>query len=103
MPDKKENFDLDDKIKALDSSRVYKKITPSKDASWYIKWVSSIILLFGMVLTSVGPDYYPFNLILHLVGVIGWLIVGMLWHDRAIIFINTVGAVIFLTGILQAL
>ena len=56
-----------------------------------------------MVLTSVGPDYYPFNLILHLVGVIGWLIVGMLWHDRAIIFINTVGAVIFLTGILQAL
>jgi hypothetical protein len=29
---------LDDKIKQLNSSRVYKKITPKGDLSWYVKW-----------------------------------------------------------------
>ena len=37
---------LDDKIKALNSSRVFKKVTPKGDLSWYVKWVSSIIIIF---------------------------------------------------------
>ena len=36
---------LDDKIKALNSSRVYKKITPRGDLSWYLKWISLSITL----------------------------------------------------------
>ena len=36
---------LDDKIKALDSTRVFKKITPKGDLSWYIKWTASVIIL----------------------------------------------------------
>ena len=40
---------LDDKIKALNSSRVYKKVTPRGDLSWYIKWASSITLIFAML------------------------------------------------------
>ena len=35
---------LDDKIKKLNSSRVYKKVTPRGDLSWYIKWASSMII-----------------------------------------------------------
>ena len=35
---------LDDKIKALNSSRVFKKVTPKGDLSWYIKWASSIVI-----------------------------------------------------------
>ena len=93
---------LDDKIKALDSTRVFKKITPKGDLSWYIKWTASVIILWGMVLTSIG-GLEPWNLFFHFVGVIGWLVVGMLWHDRAIIFINTAAAVIFGTGILKSI
>ena len=44
---------LDDKIKKLNSSRVFKKVTPRGDLSWYIKWTSSIILIFAMLFTSV--------------------------------------------------
>ena len=33
---------LDDKIKALNSTRVFKKATPKGDISWYIKWVACI-------------------------------------------------------------
>lgn len=89
---------LDDKIAKLNSSRVIKKITPRGDLSWYIKWFSSFIILTGMVLTS--ANVMPYNLFFHLVGVIGWGIVGMLWHDRALIFINGVATFIFLSGII---
>ncbi len=90
---------LDDKIKALNSSRVFKKVTPKGDLSWYIKWVSSIIIIFGMVLSS--ANIYPMNIWVHMFGVTGWLIVGMLWHDRALIFFNIVGSTIMLIGILH--
>jgi len=89
---------LDDKIAKLNSSRVIKKITPRGDMSWYIKWFSSFIILTGMVLTS--ANVMPYNLFFDLVGVMGWGIVGMLWHDRALIFINGVATFIFLSGII---
>jgi len=37
-----------------------------------------------------------------LVGVTGWLIVGMMWHDRALIFINGIAIFIYSTGIMKA-
>ena len=75
------------------------KITPLHDLSWYIKWVSSFIILLGMSLTSM--EVYPYNLYVHLVGVSGWFVVGMLWHDRALIFLNAVAIAVFLMGILN--
>ena len=51
-----------------------------------------------MALTSAGMT--PYNLFFHLTGVIGWGIVGMLWHDRALIFINGVATFIFFSGII---
>ena len=45
---------LDDKIKELNSTRVFKKITPKGDLSWYIKWISSIFIIIGMGLSMVG-------------------------------------------------
>ena len=90
---------LNDKIKALNSSRVFKKVTPKYDLSWYIKWFSSIIILSGMVLTSASIE--PWNMWTHLLGVSGWLVVGYWWHDRALIVINSVGIFINITGILK--
>ncbi len=75
-----------------------KKITPYKDLSWYVKWGSSVVLLCAMVLTT--KQITPINLYFHTVGVTGWLIVGYLWHDRALIFINSVALAIFLSGII---
>ena len=51
---------LDDKIKDLKSTRVFKKVTPKGDLSWYIKWLSSIIIIVGMVLSS--ANIYPLNI-----------------------------------------
>ena len=90
---------LDDKIKALNSSRVFKKVTPKGDLSWYVKWVSSIIIIVGMVLSS--ANIYPINIWVHMFGVTGWLIVGMLWHDRALIFLNAVAIFVFASGLVN--
>ena len=90
---------LDDKIKALNSSRVYKKVTPRGDLSWYIKWASSITLIFAMLFTS--ANMFPINLYIANIGFIGWLIVGMLWHDRSLIVLNAVSLAIYSLGILN--
>ena len=73
------------------------KVTPLHDLSWYIKWTSSIIIICGMILSSL--NLYPYNLFVHAVGVIGWLWVGFLWHDRALIVVNAVAIAIFVLGI----
>jgi len=90
---------LDDKIKDLKSTRVYKKITPKGDLSWYIKWVSSVFIIMGMALTS--ANIFPMNIIIHGIGVTGWLVVGMLWHDRALIFLNAFAIFVYATGLLN--
>ena len=90
---------LDEKIKELNSTRVFKKITPKGDLSWYIKWVSSMFIIVGMALTS--ANIFPFNIVIHGIGVTGWLIVGMLWHDRALIFLNGVAIFVYATGLLN--
>ena len=90
---------LDDKIKKLNSSRVIKKITPRSDLSWYIKWFSSITLIIAMMFTAV--EMFPINLFIANIGFIGWLVVGMLWHDRALIFLNGVAIFVFASGLVN--
>ena len=90
---------LDDKIKKLNSSRVYKKVTPRGDLSWYIKWVSSFVIIIAMLFTS--ANMFPINLWIANVGFIGWSIVGMLWHDRALIVLNSISLAIYSLGILN--
>ena len=71
--------------------------TPLHTTDWYIKWVSSIILLVGMILTA--QNIYPINLFVNIAGLIGWLIVSIMWNDRALIVINAVGVSIYANGI----
>ena len=90
---------LDEKIAKLNSSRVYKKVTPRGDLSWYIKWASSITLIIAMMFTAV--ELFPLNTFIANIGFIGWLIVGMLWHDRSLIVLNAISLAIYSMGILN--
>jgi hypothetical protein len=84
------------------SGKVFKKITPIYELTWYIKWLLSIFILCGMALISAG-GYPLLQLSISLIGVIGWGIVGMIWQDRALIFINSIAVFIYTTGILKFL
>ena len=71
--------------------------TPLHTKDWYIKWVASIILLAGMILTA--QNIFPLNLYVNITGLLGWLAVSIMWNDRALIIINAVGVSIYANGI----
>ena len=73
--------------------------TPLYTVDWYIKWVSSIILMVSTVLTA--NNIFPLNLYFHSIGIGGWLIVGMLWNDRALMVINAFALATLLTSLLR--
>ena len=81
----------------------YKKVTPVKELSWYIKWSANIFCLAGMVLISAGGQYPLLQMIISLIGVAGWGIVAILWHDRALIVVNAMAVFIYLTGVVKFL
>lgn len=85
---------LDDKIAKLNSSRVYKKVTPKGDLSWYIKWVATVFILVAAACRSVEEVPRIYDVVFTLIGTMGWFTVGLLWHDRALVFLN--GAIITL-------
>ena len=70
-----------------------------KDLTWKVKWTSTVILILAMILTS--QNIYPYNLIFHVVGILGWMYVSIVWNDRALIVINSVGLSIFINGIVS--
>ena len=75
------------------------KLSDKKDLAWFIKWVSSFIVITAMSLRGIeGMQIY--DLTLSIVGVAGWLWVGMLWKDRALIILNAVGLVFLFRNLL---
>ena len=82
------------------SNRVYKSTTPKQDASWYIKWIASLFILSSMSMRGVEGLQLA-DLVLSLIGVTGWMIVGLLWKDRALILLNGVGIILFARTLFQ--
>jgi hypothetical protein len=82
--------------------RIRRFTTPKQTKDWYIKWAASVLILIAMVLRATGD--YPFtDMCLSLVGCMGWLVVAMLWKDRALIVLNSIAGFILITGILNSL
>ena len=75
------------------------KQTPTYTIDWYIKWIASVVLVVGVILTS--NNIYPLNLMVHAVGMFGWFIVAIIWNDRALLVINAVSLVLLLNGLVS--
>ena len=91
---------LNDKIKALNSTRVFKKITPRYDLSWYVKWVSVVLILIATTARATGTLPHV-DLWFGFFGTLGWFWVGLLWHDRALIVLNAVLVAIIGMGLMK--
>jgi len=85
-----------DEIK--NSKRIQKSATPKQDLSWYVKWTASCFILASMSIRGIPePSYLQLlDTVLSLIGVTGWMIVGLLWKDRELILLNGVGIVLFI-------
>jgi|TARA_B110000444_G_scaffold260514_1_gene307796 hypothetical protein len=84
------------------SNRIQKSATPKQDLSWYIKWIASVFILSSMSIRGV-PGLQFYDLVLSLIGVCGWMVVGFLWKDRALMLLNGVGIVLFLNTLIKSL
>ena len=80
-------------------TNILDKQTPTYTHDWYIKWIASIILVGGVILTS--NNIYPLNLIVHAIGMFGWFIVAIIWNDRALLVINAVSLVLLINGLVS--
>ena len=46
-------------------------------------------------------NIYPLNLLFHVVGLIGWIIVSVMWNDRSLILVNAIGLTIYINGMIR--
>ena len=82
------------------SKRIFKSATPKYTKDWYIKWVASIFILSAMSIRGT-PELVAWDLGLSLIGVTLWLIVSILWNDRALIILNGAGLLFLLKNFIQ--
>lgn len=80
------------------SNRIFKSATPKYTADWYIKWVASAFVLAAMSIRGIeGLQVY--DLVLSVIGIIGWVIVSVIWQDRALIMLNSFGLLFLLRNL----
>lgn len=84
------------------SKRIFKSATPKYTADWYIKWISSVIVLCAMSIRGV-PELIMYDLYLSVVGIFGWLLVSIIWKDRALILLNSFGLLFLLRNLVEQL
>jgi len=84
-----------DKKELENSNRIFKSATPKYTIDWYVKWTASFFILISMSMRGIEGLQF-LDLCFSLIGVTGWLIVGVLWKDRALILLNGVGVALLL-------
>ena len=84
------------------SRRIFKSATPKYTPDWYIKWVASVFVLVAMSIRGV-EEYKMYYLYLSTIGISLWLIVSVLWRDRALIMLNGAGLLFLIRNISQNL
>jgi hypothetical protein len=72
------------------SKRIFKSATPKYTIDWYIKWVASVFVLCAMSIRGI-EGYQTYDVVLSIIGILLWLVVSILWKDRALILLNGVG------------
>tara|TARA_B100001093_G_C26139010_1_gene722512 strand:- start:44 stop:334 length:291 start_codon:yes stop_codon:yes gene_type:complete len=83
------------------SKRIFKSATPKYTVDWYIKWVASCFVLASMSIRGL-EGMQLIDLSLSSVGVFLWLVVAILWNDRALILLNAVGFTFLIKNLIQS-
>jgi len=82
------------------SKRIYKSATPKYTLDWYLKWISSVFVLAAMSIRGM-EGLQTYDLVLSIIGIFGWLLVSILWKDRALIILNSFGLLFLLRNLIE--
>ena len=80
------------------SKRIFKSATPKYTYDWYIKWVASIFILAAMSVRGVD-GFVLYDLWASVIGISLWLVVSILWKDRALVLLNGAGLLFLLRNL----
>ena len=80
------------------SKRIFKSATPKYTYDWYIKWIASIFILAAMSVRGVD-GFVLYDLWASVIGISLWLVVSILWKDRALVLLNGVGLLFLLRNL----
>ncbi len=89
-----------DEQELLHSKRIFKSATPKYTIDWYIKWIASFFILGALSMRGVEGLQVE-DLTLSIIGVFLWLIVSVIWKDRALILLNGVGLIFLLRNLAE--
>ena len=99
MSQDKEIFSIEEQE---NSKRIFKSATPKYTLDWYLKWVASALVLTSMGVRGI-PELVVIDLTSSILGVGLWLVVSILWKDRALIILNGVGLLFLLRTAIERL
>lgn len=99
MSQDKEIFSIEEQE---NSKRIFKSATPKYTLDWYLKWVASALVLTSMGVRGI-PELVVIDLTTSILGVFLWLLVSILWKDRALIVLNGVGLFFLLRTAIERL
>jgi len=91
--------ELEEKI-VEENPQIFEAVTPKYTVDWYVKWVSSVLILISIAFRA-ADGYAVWDLAFGILGVIGWLIVSIMWKDRALILLNGVSLMMLVVGLLN--
>lgn len=84
-----------------DKTYTVKTQTPLHTIDWYVKWFATVMILCAVICRSAQLPLFDF--IFSITGTLGWTFVGLVWHDRALMMLNAVVAVILTIGFVEYL
>ena len=64
---------------------------------WYVKWLATIFVLTGMALRTTQEHMFA-DITVSLLGALGWMVVAIMWKDKALTLLNAVACMILLYG-----
>ena len=89
-------------IPKLKSDRIFKSATPKYTVDWYIKWIASVFILIAISVRGIEGMVFT-DLVASVIGISLWLVVSILWQDRALILLNGVGLLFLLRNLVEFL
>ncbi len=75
--------------------------TTEPGLDWYLKWLSTILILTSVAFRSAGPEYREWDITIGFVATIGWTCVSIMWNDRALILLNGVMGALLASSLIR--
>ena len=77
------------------------KSLTEKPIDFWLEWTATAVLIASVALTAF--NIYPLNVVVGLLGNLGWLAVAFVWKKWSLLVVQVVITLIYLSGVIKYL